>query len=433
MLPNFLKAFVPLQLIMLSLHAAGPMTDYYVTPGGAAGVSCQSSEPCSFQTALDYADNDTLDNTIHVAAGTYSLSGTSLAFSIMEDKSLTIEGANAATTIIDGAHSTRLMKITRSVTDPNVHITIKNLTFTRGGTFVDGKGLWVSNLDQGSITLEGNRFILNAHNDGDGGGLYIENLNGTTILKRNIFRDNHGDAGGGAYIDSDYGTIQVIDNEFTNNSVSSMIEHNGGGLYTDTYTGIVVVANNIFTKNSAINNGGGYYCRIQSSGVAYIVNNTITDNSADAYGGGIYVKMFVDASQANIYNNIIWGNSAIYHGEDIYINNDGISTGATCNFSYNVYGADPIDYTAHITGKVNASYNIQKNPLLTGFSTLSDGRRSLRLFTGSPAINKGNSCVTGIQSTDYEGAPRVQDTYVNLGAVEAIVPIMAPVYYLLMQ
>ncbi len=425
---------MPFYFTILSLHAAGSMTDYYVTPSGAVGVSCQASEPCSFQTALDYADNDGLNNTIHVAAGTYTLSGTSLAFSIMENKSLTIEGANAATTIIDGVLSTRLFKIYRTADDTGVQITIRNLTFKRGSIAEGGNGVYINNLQKSNVTLEDNRFLQNDNASGNGGGIYINNYSGTTIIRRNIFRDNTADAGGGVFAYTFDGRIEVIDNEFSNNAVTSEIEHNGGGLYTSTLQGTVVVANNIFSKNSALNNGGGYFCQITSIGIAHIVNNTFVENNADMYGGGIYLLMSSnDASHANIYNNIIWSNTSLT-GDDLYINNNGSSvTGATCNISHNLYGPDDIDYYVYKAGSIVNTYNIHKNPLLTGSSPLSDGRRSLRLFTASPAINAGNSCATGVQATDYEGAPRVQDNYINLGAVEAIVPIMAPVYYLLMQ
>lgn len=430
------KALLFLNIFILSVYAAGPMSDYYVTPSGGVSASCQISQPCSFQTALDLADGDGISNTIHVGAGTYTLSGTSLAFSIQENKSLTIEGANSATTIIDGNLSTRLFKIYSSVADSDVHITIRNLTFKEGSTSSHGNGLYVSHINDGTITLEDNRFLTNGNNDGFGGGVYIDNYYGNTMIKRNIFRDNHGDAGGGVYVTTDTGRIDVIDNEFTNNSVSSAIEHNGGGLYTYTMSGIVVAANNIFSKNSAINNGAGYYSRIGSSGTAHIINNTLIDNSADLYGGGIYVHMAVnDASHTNIYNNIVWNNHSLT-GDDVYINNNGnISTpaGATCNFSKNLYGEEAIDYYVYKAGSVVNTANIRKNPLFSGAISLPDGRYSIRLFTASPAVDAGFYCVTGVQSTDYEGEARIQGTAINLGAVESVVPIMAPMYYLLLN
>ncbi len=424
------KTLIFFHIFLLSLYAWNGADSYYVTPTGTSSTCENFINSCSFQKALDNADGDGRSNTLYIGAGTYNIS-TPLTFGIQENKSLTIEGDSSATTILDAGFSSRLFVISGGAGFTDVHVTLKNLTFRKGSDNAqNGNGLYVY-LKDSNITLEHNRFLQNGSNDGLGGGAYIQNEFGNIVVRRNIFRGNGADAGGGIYLKTSSGNIDIIDNEFTNNSVSSALEHHGGGgLYVDAKNGHAVVTNNIFTDNSTLNYGGGLYTLTQSYGITHVVNNTFLDNSAMSFGGDIFNKMTSDSTFTTVINNIFWDNNADLMN-DIYMDNQGDSSGATCYFHNNILGI--IGYYASVPAEVNYSSNIYENPRFSGTITLPDGRQSLRLLAGSSAIDAGNECASGSQPTDYEGGSRVVGSNVNLGAVETVVPNMSPIYYLLLH
>ena len=420
-----------------SLFANVTMESYFVIPNGSTSASCQFSDPCAFQTALTRTQSDGRSNSIFVGEGTYNLSGAALDFNITENYPLSIEGYSSATTILDGNYVNRLLYLHTnfSLSYPNAIITLRNLSFIKGNDDTgNGNGILIYSNDS-PIIIENCQFIDNSSNDGSGGGAYLYSATGSIDVKKSIFRDNHADAGGGLYVYGSSANVSIVNNEFTNNSVLSVTEHNGGGLFSYVYKGATTIANNIFSENSAIENGGGLYSKITSYGTATITNNTFVKNSADLKGGGLYICMTVDdTSTTYIYNNVIWNNySAMDNGNDIYIDNNGNSLGADTDLNYNLYGEKASDFYLVIPSKVTNSNFIHKNPLLSTPVILPDTRRSLRLIKGSPAIDAGSWSAAGVQSSDYEEGQRVVGSNINLGAVEMLAnPILMPMYYLLL-
>ena len=98
-----------------------------------------------FQTKLTEAQSNGADDTINVAAGTYNLSA-NLTYDPSENHSLTIVGAGAGSTILDGGDSVRILDMDTTavpVSDANAHITIRGMTFQNGDIAGSGGGLRV--------------------------------------------------------------------------------------------------------------------------------------------------------------------------------------------------------------------------------------------------------------------------------------------------
>ena len=179
------------------------------------------STPAEFQTALDTAKNNGQDDTINVAAGTYNIT-TTLIYNYIpsETYSLTIQGAGAGSTILDGGNSVPILSIS-SVGQ----VFVKDITFQNGNSA-----------------------------SGMGGGLYIYSQNGT--VENCDFSGNFASGGGGGVSGSSSGTITLNKNTFTNNTSTGGL---GSGLYVT--SGTITLTENTFTNNSGSSQGGGAYLR----------------------------------------------------------------------------------------------------------------------------------------------------------------------------
>jgi hypothetical protein len=177
----------------------------------------------------------TLDgDTLAIGAGTYTEAG------ILVTKSLTLQGAGAARTIVQaadtqGATSNRVFGISSGVT-----VTIQKLTI---------------------------RYGL--------GGLY--NM-GRLTLTDSIIRDNNSlpapfASGGGLY---NPGTLTLINSTISGNSA-----FHGGGLKN---TGTLMLINSTVSGNSSATSGGG----LVNSGTLTLMNSTVSGNSASYEGGGLF-------------------------------------------------------------------------------------------------------------------------------------------------
>ena len=282
-----------------------------------------------FQSALTEAQSNGQDDTINVAAGTYNITST-LTYSTNNGDSghtLTIQGAGADKTVLDGGGSVQILYINTDADnnggDADGDITIKGMAFENGNSDGSGGGLLAIG-DSIKITIKESTFSGNSAND-DGGGVYAGSDSGTITITNNTFSKNSADyGGGGVYARSHVGpvTITIINNTFSENSANY---RDGGGVYAGSDSGTITITNNTFSKNSADVDGGGVYARSGLGTVTItIVNNTFSGNSADWWGGGVYAKGYT----VTITNNTFSGNSkggARAEGHTVTITNNTFS------------------------------------------------------------------------------------------------------------
>jgi hypothetical protein len=121
-------------------HAEAEATTYYVAPGGNDGGACNSAAaPCgTIQAAVNKSASG---DTIQIAAGTYTFSvdqcGSGVnAVVCIATKSLTLRGAGAGTTILEGQQAQRGLAILGGSGAQYV-VTVENLTIqnSRGGAW----------------------------------------------------------------------------------------------------------------------------------------------------------------------------------------------------------------------------------------------------------------------------------------------------------
>ncbi|AMM40423.1 conserved hypothetical protein, secreted [Candidatus Desulfofervidus auxilii] len=373
-----------------------------------------------FQDALTTAESNGEDDIINVAEGTYNITST-LRYSTYDGDSgdkLTIQGAGADKTVLDGGGSVQILYIDTGTDGGDV--TIKDMALENGNGG-NGGGIYVHGSSI-NITIKECIFSGNSAEDA-GGGVEADSWSGTITIINNIFSRNSAKYGGGVSAHSDSG-ITIINNTFSENSAKDY----GGGVSAHSWSGTVTITNNIFSRNSA-KYGGGVDAGSDSG--TTIINNTFSGNSASRDGGGIWTRLYYDSAILNIYNNIFFDNTANAggnDGDDLYVNSDGNgnSTGSTVNlYNNNLSGNANFDTgqseDLFITETDNYSHgaNIQQNPL---FVDAENG--DFHLESTSPCIDAGTNDAPHLPDKDKDGKPRIIDgdgddiTIVDMGAYE---------------
>ena len=200
----------------------------------------------SAQIALAVADTNA-SGTLHFCPGTYDIDTTIN----LSSTDITLQGANAATTTLDGGGTTQILTSSGA-------ITVSDLTF-HNGFFADY-----------------------------GGAIYAT----TVTVTASTFTNNDVIEWGGAIYAT---TVTVTDSTFTNNDA----EYGGAIFATATST----VTASIFTNNDAEYGGA-----IFAATTATVTRSTFTDNTAD-YAGAIYA-----ATTATVTNSTFTNNTAAYDG-----------------------------------------------------------------------------------------------------------------------
>lgn len=296
------------------------------------GATFDVTDAAGFQTALTTAQSNGENDTVNVAAGTYSISST-LSYSSTENYSLTIIGAGATTTILDGGDSTQIMRISNEadgdvaisgltlrngrmdditsfggallvVNGPNGSITIDSCVATSSTAIRNTGGAWLG-AAHGDITVTNSSFTENTCDDGtsdDGCGLYLyfdgDDATGNAIVRGNVVSDN---------------TLNTNPSPVGNcDGAGMMIYHLGTSGTAPTIT----IENNTFDNNLSYEGVGGVSLHILHTHTQLTVRgNTFSNNVSGPvppgvpigiYGGGIHT--YVDGGDMIIENNLFLNN-----------------------------------------------------------------------------------------------------------------------------
>ena len=305
------KSRIPLALSLLASCAFSPALH---------AATFNVATPAEFQAALTSAAGNGENDLIQVAAGTYNLT-TTLTYSQVEasGSSLSIVGANAATTILDGQNSLQIMSI-----ESRGSVDISELTFQRGDASAAGDhgGGLELRVQAGDINVSSCRFLGNRSQD-DGGGLYARTTNnesGNVEISNVIFENNRalaaGSDGGGAHLAAPTSRrVSVRESTFTANSAPD----NGGGLQVEGLdptdplfreVGEALLVENVFRDNSTVLVGSG------EGGGADLAASTIDIQSSQFYGntgssgGGLYLRAVGGPPNVTLTNSVFMGNQA---------------------------------------------------------------------------------------------------------------------------
>jgi CSLREA domain-containing protein len=236
------------------------------------GVCAAAGGACTLRAAVQEANGPSgfgegRVNTITLPAGTYLLTipgqfQSAAAGDLDVIGQLEIDGAGAATTIVDGGGLDRVFGV--------------------GNT-------------QDSLTLRGVTVRNGAAPDNLGGGIYS---GGRITLVDSAVRDSNAAIGGGIYAL----TATLIRSEVTGNSSTSFC----GGIRSYDAT----IVESIVSGNHTLGHGGG----IAAGGELLLERSTVSGNTADGHGGALHFS----GEEAIIDNTTVSGNSAGGDGGGIY-------------------------------------------------------------------------------------------------------------------
>ena len=341
-------ALVPIAMASSTWYVNGRM-------GNDANACTSSKLPCrTIGHAIGLAASG---DSISIAAATYTEN-------LFINVNLKLTGANAATTIIDGGASARVISIENTA----ISLTLSKLTI-RNGIAAGGGGI----LNWGTLTIT------------------------NCAITGNYASSSYSATGGGIY---NSGTLTINNSTLSGNGVSTNFAY-GGGIYN---SGTVNLNNSTLSGNTASGFTGGGGGGIYNSAVVTVNSSTLGGNSGSPSGGGIY-----NGGTATIQNSILANSSSGGNcSGTITSNSYNLSTDGTCNFT----NTGDLNNTDPNLGP------LQKN----GGQTL-----TMALPSGSLAIDAGNpnGCTDNLGhllKTDQRGQPRhdKEDTIgCDMGAYES--------------
>jgi len=233
------------------------------TPGD--GVAQDAAGDTSLRAAIMEANALGGTNKVILPANTYTLSITSTNEDASAngdldiDGNLTIEGASAATTSIDGGALDRVIQIISGT------VTISEVTITNGDTSGNGGGISnAGNLTLNDVEITDSAGLL-------GGGFYNAGT-GTADLDRVTISGSTADTGGGVY--NDAGTLTITNATITANTGSST----GAGLYIKGHVDIInsTIAHNLVSDGLKVKSGGNS---------ATLINTILANNAGGNFSG----------------------------------------------------------------------------------------------------------------------------------------------------
>ncbi|HEX3238517.1 MAG TPA: choice-of-anchor Q domain-containing protein [Solirubrobacterales bacterium] len=387
-----IAGLIALMIVALAAPAAAQGATFNVnTTADTMIVNGCTTEPiCSLRDAVAAANASAdAQDTIEIPAGNYGLS-TGNELTLSSGEQVTIHGAGARSTVIDGLGLGRVLKLS----GPNV--AIEGVTITGGlagpevgvTEFVgDGGGILVIDSEKlalNQVTVAGNSAILN------GGGISAPPESAVSTA------------------------VTITNSTIAANKVSGgVLEGLGGGIYA---LGDLTLVNSTVTgngvENPGLNMGGGVLVGIDPTNPngtkAVLLNSTIAGNSVAAGGSG--AGFSINNPTAGVVTTFTVTNAII-------AGNLSGGTAANCGGVVTVTSANNIggDATCMFT---DAASKQNTNPLLGALADNGGPTNTMALTAGSPAIDAGTN--TGCPATDQRGVARPQGSACDVGAYELV-------------
>lgn len=387
-------------------------------PGdGVCDSSAQPNSQCTLRAAVQETNALSGADTIILPAGIYTLTipgvGENLAATgdLDLNDDLTLTGAGAATTIIDGGALDRVFHLNTS----GRTVQVSGVTLRHGDGSLSGAG--------GAIMLQANtRLVLSDSVVSDsispaGGGIFALSTSHLTInrsaLERNITNASNG---GGI---SASGMVTITASTIMSNTASGA---SGAGLDLGS-AGQLLVQNSTFSGNQTTNAGGAIFM----AGSTTLSNVTITANlgNSDFSGPNGAGGVQISSGALTLRNTVLAGN----HDGATDLAPD--CSGTPTSQGYNVIGNNRGCAMAAMAGD---QIGTQANPLNVKLGPL--GNHGGSTFThaplaGSLIIDRGNPAAPGsggaaCEADDQTGSARPRDgdgdgaARCDSGAVESI-------------
>lgn len=325
----------------------------------------------SLQNGVDVA---AAGATVTLEAGLYQESGP-----VILTRDITLNGAGADLTILDGTNEFRVLEVADSVTASLSNLTLANGNVDSFTTPLGGGGL----LNFGILTLS-NSIVRDNISDNGGGGIRND---GVMTLNNVIVQDNLTTNAFGGGIDNVFGANLTVNNSAILNNLSAV---NGGGIASSAEA-TVTVNNTEITGNTAEFVGGGLY--LDDTATATIVNSIISNNLANYDGGGIGSDGTLTLTGSVISGNIAdFGGAVSNSGSATIVNSvisdnlasdgGGVSNDGALTLTGSIVSSNVADFGGGISNSGNAAI---------ANSTISN---NLASYDGGGIENSGNLTIS---------------------------------------
>jgi hypothetical protein len=400
--------------------------DLYVAPRGDnqnSGLTPEQPLKTISFALLKAASDSVSPDTIHLASGTYGLSGGE-HFPLSLKRDVSIKGTSRDSVILDAENEIFLLRGIYQATD----YTISNITIQNGNGEINSPfHLGGFKFYRNYRTSFTNSIVKNCLGTAAGAGR-IFTSNGFT-LKNIIFKENMGghalrilNASGTEVV---YDTVFIINSIFEKNKPDYTI---GGGFGGGTHVmaskmymkGLITACfyNCLFDQNHSKNEPqtatyGATSLSNGTAGTVYLVNCTFADNTSDnPYGGNVGV---IVNSDLYAYNSVFYNNQP----REFYI-----ATDNNGNSSINLYaslvdgGEENIDILSDSCYIYYDTSNIDTDPLFYGGEEF-----PYNLSDESPCIDAGTLdlpqfILDNMPDVDLAGNPRIFNGKIDMGAYE---------------
>jgi len=411
---------------ILSAHIAsangGCQFDVWVAPPPLGNDANPGTFAQPFEKIQTGINNVCTGGTVHVAAGTYQEN-------LEIERSLTMIGAGAPTTIIDGNNDGRVLWIASDVgqIDTISNFTIQNGHITWGNRNRD-TGMPVGG---GVYVLYGHEVTINnctiKHNIADyfGGGVY--NAGKITLNRCTVSGNSAGQIGGGIanFVDEKpqegddlYGSMSLVNCTIDGNSVGQMFEDLnpspefadeaikyllGGGVYSGgnaSFLNVTIANNTVSATAKAQRSGTNFF----STPIAHAVL-TITES----HGGGfanVPLQCLKDKGEPIFTSVATFKNTIV---ADNFPENGYNYFGTVISSGHNLDSENSCGFDA--TGDL-----VNTDPMLGPLQDNGGPTFTCALPIDSPAVDAGDN--SGAPDTDQRGVTRPQGTTVDIGAFE---------------
>lgn len=334
--------------------------------------ACDSD--CSLREAINAANATSGPDSILLPAGLYFVSGL-----VLQDE-VTIIGAGAATTILDGNGAGQIFSA-------NATASLSNMTIQNGRTETTETGL-------------------------TGGAAIFVNASSVTTVDNCILKDNtvFGQfiARGGAIHNS--GQLLLSNSTVSNNRVQASDHADGGGLFN---SGTVIIHNSTISANLTRGGVAVGAAIFSQTGSVTIDNSTISDNMNDGFPDFAVVR----GSDLTIHSSTLSGNDPYNVGATVSLENVILAnaTSRNCETTVTSLGHNlDDDGTCSLSGPGDLSN------MAAGLGPLASNggpTQTHELLPGSPARDAASA---NCPSTDQRGVMRPLGPACDIGAFEAI-------------
>lgn len=356
----------------------------YVAATGSVGTGTSCASPGyvgSTQSAIQSAINAASSgDTIFICAGTYSISSR-----LQVTKSLTIRGAGAQTTTLDGLESSQILMIHDNNLTPGSGNEITVAIDSIG--FINGRATQTGSLGE---CEDGNRC---------GGAIFVESESQINITDAH-FKNNYADFVGGA-VARLIGNYQTVPSTIANSSFeSNTANFDGGGVATLFGFGLVIESSTFYGNETLYRSAAAVIANFAN---ATINNSTFVDNIGPNGTSVLYGDLTVNHSilaQSNPSMIPVCNNQQTANG-----NRGNLVTDNSCPNITATYPASPATNSAIV------SFADLK---LGELSYRGNATKTVPLLSGSVALNFWSGC----SGTDQIGISRPQGSSCDVGAYE---------------